>query len=80
MIENTHDAGFAMRGHRYRMKPMLMNALEFPYLTYHVIRQALGNKVRNHHRVGIRPLPSIHPFNDGAKTAGDIRTAAKALA
>lgn len=80
MIENAHDAGFAMRRHRHRMESMLVKTLQFSHFAHHVIRQALGDKIRNDHRISIKPFPSLHPFNDGAKTTGDIRAAAKTLA
>lgn len=79
MIENAHDAGFAMCRHRHGMKAMLMYPLQLFHFTRHVVRQPLGDKIRNHHRIGIKPFPALQAFHNGAKTTGKIGAATKLL-
>ena len=80
MIENAHDPGFAMCRHGHGMKTMLVLVLQIAHLFHHIIRQALGNKISNNHRVGILPLRVLQIFNNGAETARHIGAAAKTLA
>ncbi len=79
MIENAHDAGFAVCRHRHGMKAMLMYPLQLFHFTRHVVRQPLGDKIRNHHRIGIKPFPALQAFHNGAKTTGKIGAATKLL-
>ncbi|STF89653.1 aspartate--ammonia ligase (asparagine synthetase A) [Escherichia coli] len=67
MIENAHDAGFAVCRHRHGMKAMLMYPLQLFHFTRHVVRQPLSDKIRNHHRIGIKPFPALQAFHNGAK-------------
>lgn len=39
MIENAHDAGFAVCRHRHGMKAMLMYPLQLFHFTRHVVKQ-----------------------------------------
>lgn len=80
MIENAHDAGFAVCRHRHGMKAMLMYPLQLFHFTRHVVRQPLSDKIRNHHRIGIKPFPALQAFHNGAKTTGKIGAATKLLA
>ncbi|MNM72111.1 hypothetical protein D3C81_837970 [compost metagenome] len=80
MIEDAHDAGFAIGGHSHGMKALLVALLLLFHLLYDLLRQPLGNKVRNDHRIGVKPAAVCHFCDRGVQASGQIGTAAKMLA
>ncbi len=80
MIENAHDAGFAMRRHRHGVEAVLVVTLALFNSADDVVRQPLGDKIGNDHRVGVLPVAALHTRDHRRQAGGQIGAAAKTLA